>query len=258
MLIDAHAHLTHEAFADDVHAVLERARSAGIQAIVNICTHPEEVKKGLVLSQQFPWVYTVAATTPHDVEKEGETFFSQMEDAAKSGVLVAVGETGLDYHYYPGSKDIQKDFLRRYLKLATTYDLPVVIHCRDAFADLFQILDEKYVGRPGVLHCFTGNFEEAQQVIARGWYISMSGIVTFKKSNDLHEVAKTSPLDRLLIETDAPYLAPTPHRSKRNEPAYLVETAKFIAELRGISLDALAAATVRNARTLFKLNSTYS
>jgi len=252
MLIDAHAHLTNEAFSEDINAVLERAHQAGVQAIVNICTHPSEVEKGLALSRDFPWIYTVAATTPHDVEKEGEKCFSQMEYYAQSGALVAVGETGLDYHYYANSKEIQKHFLRRYLNLAKQCDLPIVIHCREAFDDLFQILDEEFSGQPGVLHCFTGNWEEAQQVLARGWYVSFSGIVTFKKSIELQEIAKKIPIAQLLIETDAPYLAPLPLRGKRCEPAYLLETAKFISNLRGMSLEELAATTARNTRTLFR------
>jgi len=253
MLIDAHAHLTHALLQEDIYPLLERAKRAGVEGIVNICTQPDEVERGLALSQEFPWIYTVAATTPHDVEKEGEECFSQMQQYARSGALVAVGETGLDYHYYSGSKEIQQHFLRRYLRLAKECGLPVVIHCREAFADFFQIIDEEYIGQPGVLHCFTGTPEEAQEVIKRGWYLSLSGIVTFKKSYGLHVVAQTVPLDRLLIETDSPYLAPTPYRGKRNEPAYLVEIAKFIASLRDISPSELAAATATNARILFNL-----
>jgi TatD DNase family protein len=253
MLIDAHAHLTHISFQEDIHPVLKRASQTGIEAIINICTHPDEVKRGLALSKEFPWIYNVAATTPHDVEKEGEECFSKMEYYARRGALVAVGETGLDYHYYPGSKEVQQHFLRRYLHLAKECGLPVVIHCREAFTDLFQIIDEEYSGGPGVLHCFTGTPEEAEQVIKRGWYLSLSGIVTFKKSQALHAIAKTVPLERLLIETDAPYLAPTPYRGKRNEPAYLVETAKCVASLRGIPLSALAEATAAGTRTLFRL-----
>jgi TatD DNase family protein len=253
MLIDAHAHLTHTSFGEEMPLLLEQAAQAGVEAIVNICTHPEEVERGLALSQAFPWIYNAAATTPHDVGNEGEAFFPQMERYALSGALVAVGETGLDYHYYSDSKEVQQLFLRRYLRLAKQCTLPVVIHCREAFADLFRILDEEYRDQPGVLHCFTGTLAEAEQVIDRGWYLSLSGIVTFNKSRELQEVAKTVPLDRLLIETDAPYLAPAPYRGKRNAPAYLLETAKFIASLRNLSLPDLASATVRNARILFRL-----
>jgi TatD DNase family protein len=250
-MIDAHAHLTHTSFNEDLRSILERASQAGVEAIVNICTNPQEVEKGLLLSKEFPWIYNVAATTPHDVEKEGEECFAHMEGYARSKALVAIGETGLDYHYYPHTKEIQQLFLRRYLNLAKGCHLPVVIHCREAFQDLLRIIDEEYSGLPGVLHCFTGSVREAEQLLARGWLISLSGIVTFKKSQELQEVAKITPLDRLLIETDAPYLAPNPYRGKRNEPAYLVETAQFIASLRTLTFAELTAATARNARSFF-------
>ena len=253
MLIDAHAHLTHESLADDLKAALERASKAGVEVIINICTNPEEVERGLVLAKEYPWIYNVASTTPHDAEKEGELYFEQMAGHARSGALVAVGETGLDYHYYPESKAIQKEILIRYLHLAQECHLPIVIHCREAFKDLFDIIDAEYAAKPGVLHCFTGTLDEAEGVIQRGWYLSLSGIVTFKKSIELQEVAKKVPLNQLLIETDAPYLAPSPYRGKRNEPAYLLETAKCIANLRGIPLEDLAAATAANARKLFSL-----
>ena len=193
MLIDAHAHLTNEAFSEEIEEVLERAQQAGVDTVINICTNPHEVEKGLDLSRRFPWIYTAASTTPHDAEKEGEGCFSQMESYAKSGKLVAVGETGLDYHYYHGSKEIQQRLLRRYLNLAKECQLPIVIHCREAFADLIQILDEDYAHLPGVLHCFTGTQEEANQLLARGWYISFSGIVTFKRVRNCRALPKTFP-----------------------------------------------------------------
>ena len=246
----------------DVTEVLSRAHGAGVGAVVNICTDKASLEAGLKLAEAQspdgqPRIYNAASTTPHDVEKEGEEVFPLMAEAARSGRLVAVGETGLDYFYEHAPRELQKDFLRRYLHLAIEVALPVVIHCRDAFSDFFEILDAEYLidGKlgPGVLHCFTGTAEEAEQVVSRGWYLSLSGIVSYKKSEDLRAVAKQVPLDQLLIETDAPYLAPQPMRGKRNEPSFLPETAKVIAEVKGISLEELAAATSRNARTLFRL-----
>lgn len=257
MLIDSHAHLTHTSFKDDLGLLLERAQNAGIDHIINICTNPEELKRGIALSEKYAWIHTVASTTPHDVEKEGAEAFSQMAHHALNGDLVAVGETGLDYHYYPESKETQLFFLERYLRLARKCALPVVIHCREAFKDFFEVLDTEYYVNgahlPGVLHCFTGNKKEAEAVIERGWYLSLSGIVTFKKSVELQEIAKMVPLEQLLIETDAPYLAPAPYRGKQNEPAYLLETAKFIANLRGVSLEVIAEVTTANARELFRI-----
>ncbi|NGX61054.1 MAG: putative metal-dependent hydrolase YcfH [Chlamydiae bacterium] len=256
-LIDSHAHLTGEALFPQVSSLLERAKEAEIEAIVNICTTSEELERGKALRQEHPWIYNVAATTPHDVEKLGEKDFEAIAHAAKKGELVAVGETGLDYYYYVETAPLQQEFLRRYLRLALECDLPVVIHCRDAFADFFRILDEEYVvdGKhaPGVLHCFTGNVEEAKEVLDRGWYLSLSGIVTFKKSIELQEVGRLVPLEQLLIETDSPYLSPDPYRGKQNEPAYLRSTAQFLADLRQIPIEKIAKQTRDNAGTLFRL-----
>lgn len=254
MLIDSHAHLTHVKLFKDIDLILARAQALGIEKIINICTNPKELSLGLTLSSQYPWVYNAAATTPHEVQKEAEQFFELVMQNVDTQSLIAIGETGLDYYYWKESMDDQKKLLSRYLKLAADNGLPIVIHCRDAFQDLFRILDkEKPVS--GVLHCFTGTLAEAKELIARDWYISLSGIVTFKNSEELCEVARSIPLNRLLIETDAPYLAPMPYRGKINEPSYLIETAKFLAEIRKISFAEFAMATSRNGETLFKLNS---
>lgn len=249
-LIDSHAHLCNHEFDSDRSEVIARARSRGVEIIINIATDPQELLLSLTLPKG---IYTVGATTPHDAAKEGDLYFDRFAAHARAGDLVAIGETGLDYHYWKETAAVQQELLRRYLRLAFECSLPVVIHCREAFADFFKVLDsEKRVS--GVLHCFTGTIEEAKGVVARDWYLSLSGIVTFKKSEELREVARQVPLDRLLIETDAPYLAPRSHRSKRNEPAFLIETAQCVAEARGIPLAELAAATRANAIRLFKLS----
>jgi TatD DNase family protein len=262
MLIDSHAHLTSSAIFDQLDIVLERAQQAGVKAIVNICTDPLSLERGLALSQRCPWVYQAAATTPHDVEKEGAQVFEIMAAGARQGLLKAVGETGLDYHYEHSNRAIQKQFLRRYLHLALECQLPVIIHCREAFSDFFEILDTEYQinGRhaPGVLHCFTGTMAEAEEVLKRGWMLSLSGIVTFKKSIELQEVAREVPLSQLLIETDAPYLAPQKHRGEQNEPAFLAETAQFIASLKKISFEELAMKSAQNACQLFKIPCLFS
>lgn len=256
-LIDSHAHLSSAQILPEIDAVLQRAQEAGVSQIVNICTDKATLEKGLEIAKRFPWVFNTASTTPHDVEREGELYFPLMAEHARSGSLVAVGETGLDYYYEHSARDIQKQFFIKYLHLALETHLPVVIHCRDAFEDFFEILDVEYTdnGRhaPGVLHCFTGTLKEAEEVVERGWYLSLSGIVTFKKSEELREVAKMVPLDQLLIETDTPYLAPQSHRGKRNEPSYLPETAQLIADIKGISLEELGLATFRNAKSFFNL-----
>lgn len=254
--IDSHAHLTSEALFGDVDGIVERAKAAGMAAVVNICTDIVTLERGLALSQQYPFVYNAAATTPHDVASEGEDVFPIMEKHAKAGHLVAVGETGLDYHYKHSPPDIQKTFLRRYFQLALSCNLPVIIHCRDAFEDFFNILDAEYcVGGkhgPGVLHCFTGTEAEAKNVVERGWFLSLSGIITFKKSDALRNVAKQVPLEQLLIETDAPYLSPQSHRGMINEPSFIIETAAVIAAVKEIPVEDVIKTTASNAQRLFK------
>lgn len=256
-LIDSHAHLSRPDAMDSIDEVLLRAKNAGIQAIINICTNLETLRLGLELSKKYPWIYNTASTTPHDVEKEGHEVFATIAEHARQGHLVGVGETGLDYYYQHSAPEIQKKFLRLYLRLAKECHLPVVIHCRNAFKDFFEILDEEFMedGKhlPGVLHCFTGSLSEAEEVLKRGWYLSLSGIVTFKKSEELREVAKLCPLEQLLIETDTPYLAPQRYRGEVNEPAFLSATAEVIADKKNISLEKLAKSTAENTRRLFKL-----
>jgi TatD DNase family protein len=249
--IDTHAHLTSEKILPDLEGVLNRARLHGVAKIVNICTDQKTLDEGLLLHEKHPWVYNAAATTPHDVEKEGESFFPSVESAAAEGKLVAIGETGLDYFYEHSNKKVQQDFLRRYFALSLKMKLPLIFHCRDAFADLFAMADSEYRNAPAVLHCFTGTLEEAKGVLDRGWYLSLSGIVTFKKSEALREVAKYVPLDRLFIETDSPYLAPHSKRGKQNEPSFLPETAEAIANAKGVSLDELTRACEENAMQFF-------
>ncbi|MBX7067073.1 MAG: TatD family hydrolase [Parachlamydiales bacterium] len=251
---DSHAHLSGPEILPHIDGVMQRAKLAGVTRVLNICTDPQTLKDGLVLEKKFNGLRNAGATTPHDVEKEGEECFSIFREAAISGKLVAVGETGLEYFYKELDRKIQQRFLIRYLHLAQECSLPVIFHCREAFADLFSITDGEYAkNASAVLHCFTGSIQEAEEVLSRGWFLSLSGIVTFKKSEMLREVAKIAPLNQLLIETDAPYLSPQSKRGKPNEPAYLPETAKVIAEVKGISLEELAKATFSNAANLFNI-----
>lgn len=254
MLIDSHAHLSGPEFLEDVDAVLQRSLEAGISRIVNICTDAASLARGLSLSKRYPWLYQTAATTPHDVAAEGEEVFPLIEQHARNGDLIAIGETGLDYHRHADSKAMQKHFFIKYLRLAVECHLPVVIHCRDAFEDFFEIIDAEY-RRPqaGVLHCFTGTAKDAERLLERGWYISVSGIVTFKKSAELRETVKKIPLDRLLVETDAPYLAPQTVRGKKNEPAYLPEVAAEIAKIKSVPFEEVCFATKENTQRLFNI-----
>ncbi|MBS0623810.1 MAG: TatD family hydrolase [Verrucomicrobia bacterium] len=250
MLVDSHAHLAHEGYLESLDVLLARAQTAGVSRIINISTSLEELEQALSKFKACSWIDHACAITPQDVAQLGELQFEAIAAYARKGALIAIGETGLDYYYTQETKFLQKDFLKRYLALARQCHLPVIIHCRDAFKDFFSVLDEVEPVR-GVLHCFTGTLEDAQELINRDWMLSVSGIVTFKKSEVLQQVAKWVPLDHLLIETDAPYLAPQPFRGKPNEPSYLVHTAKFIAQLRGITFEELAASTTANATKLF-------
>lgn len=250
MLTDSHAHLTSSELYGEVEMVLKRAWQADVRQIVNICTDIESLERGITLVAKTPWIVNAAATHPHDVAAKGEQDFDPI--CNRVSFLKAIGETGLDYHYDHSPRETQRTFLERYLRLAQEFKLPVIIHCREAFQDFFAIFDK--VGPvPGVLHCFTGTAEEAQEVLKRNLYLSFSGIVTYKKSIELQKIAKSVPLDRLLIETDAPFLAPRTYRGKTNEPAFLVETAQFIAELRNIPYHELARATTANAQRLFSI-----
>lgn len=248
--IDSHAHLTSPDVLPRLDSILHRAKLSHISNILNICTDPESLRQGLLLSSRAPFIQNAGATTPHDVASEGESAFPLFEAAAQEGQLRAIGETGLDYHYEHSPKELQKHYLIRYLHLAAVSRLPVIFHCREAFSDLFAIADDEYKG-PAILHCFTGNLQEAEEVLKRGWYLSLSGIITFKKSESLREVAKIVPLSQLLIETDTPYLAPQSHRGQPNEPSFLPETAECIAAAKGIPLEEVARATSANAKKLF-------
>lgn len=248
-MIDSHAHLTSAVVFPDVEAVIERAKSAGVEKIVNICTDKVSLKEGLDLAKRHKGIYNTAATTPHDVETDGAHFFPFVEEAI--GELVAIGETGLDYFYEHSPKKLQQLYLSRYFELARKSNLPVIFHCRDAFEDLFAMADEQYRDQPAVLHCFTGTIDEARGCLDRGWFVSFSGIITFKKSELLREVVKYVPLDRLFVETDTPYLAPQSKRGMQNEPAFVVETAAKVAELKGVSLEVVEKRTTQNISHFF-------
>lgn len=249
---DSHAHITSPEVLPHLPDLLARAEHAHIAHILNICTDKTSLDEGILLESKHKHIKNAGATTPHDVEKEGELFFPCFEKAAFAKQLVAIGETGLDYHYEHSPIPLQKKFLLRYLSLAAECKLPVIFHCRDAFDDLFSIVDYEYPKTaPAVLHCFTGNEKEAEEVLKRGWFLSLSGIVTFKKSETLRNIAKMIPLSQLLIETDTPYLAPQSQRGKQNEPSFLPETAECIAKAKNISLEEIASATLNNAKELF-------
>jgi TatD DNase family protein len=253
MLVDSHCHLDFPDFATELDGVVDRARAAGVGRIVTISTRVKQHAALLAIAERYPDVYCSVGTHPHHAHEELDMTVEHLVALTRAAKVVAIGEAGLDYHYTYSPRDAQEQGFRRHVAAARQTGLPLVIHSRDADLDMAKILEEE-TGKgafPAVLHCFTGGQELAQRAIALGLYISFTGILTFKKSEDLRLIAAALPPDRILVETDAPYLAPGPHRGKRNEPAYVVETAKTLAAVRGVSNDEIARQTTENFYRLF-------
>jgi TatD DNase family protein len=253
MLVDSHCHLDFPDFATELDGVVDRARAAGVGRIVTISTRVKQHAAVLAIAERYPDVYCSVGTHPHHAHEELDITVEHLVALTRAAKIVAIGEAGLDYHYAYSSRDAQEQGFRHHIDAARETGLPLVIHSRDADLDMAKILEEE-TGKgafPAVLHCFTGGRELAERAIALGLYISFTGILTFKKSEDLRLIAAALPPDRILVETDAPYLAPGPYRGKRNEPAYVVETAKTLAAVRGISADEIARQTTENFYRLF-------
>jgi TatD DNase family protein len=253
MLVDSHCHLDFPDFADDLEGVIARARAQDVERIVTISTRVGRHADLLAIAERFPEVFCSIGTHPHNAEEELHITAAELIAHARHPKVVAVGEAGLDYHYEHSPRDAQEQSFRRHIAAARETALPLVIHSRNADDDTARILEEE-MGKgafPAVLHCFTGGPELAARAIKLGFCISFTGILTFKKSDALRAIAAELPTDRFFVETDAPYLAPGPHRGKRNEPAFVVETAKALAKLRGVTYDEIARQTTDNFFRLF-------
>lgn len=253
MLVDSHAHLDFPDFDEDRDAVLERARTAGVETIVSISTRVARFPQLRAMVERYPRVYCSVGTHPHNAAEEPDVTVDELVRLAADPKVVAVGEAGLDYHYDNAPRDAQRTSFLRHIAAARETRLPLVIHARDADQDMGDILEaESGQGAfPAILHCFSSGRDLARRGVALGLYVSFSGILTFRRSDELRDIARDIPLDRLLVETDAPYLAPPPHRGRRNEPAYVVETATVLASVKGISVEALAKATTDNFYRIF-------
>ena len=256
MLIDSHAHLDDPRFNDDREAVLQRAWDAGVRKILTIGngSSPDQMGCGVPISERHNWIYTSAGIHPHDASKVEERHYEVIEHLARHPRVLAIGETGLDYYYDNSPRDIQREVFRRQLALAKKLDLPVIIHTRDADDDTIGLIKMERPSR-GIIHCFTSGDKLAEFVLEIGFYISFSGIVTFPRAEALVDIARRISADRILVETDCPYLAPVPHRGKRNEPSFVCDTARFIAEARGMPLDEFATQTSANFDRLFTVKS---
>ena len=257
MLVDSHCHLADHDFDSDRAAVIERARAAGVAYLLCIGggETPDEFDSALSLATAHDWIYAAAGFHPHEAAKVEERHFERLCETLRKQKVLAVGEIGLDYHYDFSPHDLQGRVLIRQLDIARDEKLPVIIHCREAWADLEEIFKEHGRGleRGGVLHCFSGTMEDASRFMDRGFLVSFAGNVTFKNAEALRAVAREIPLDRLLAETDSPYLAPVPHRGKRNEPAFVADTTRALAELRGANEEEFAARLVRNFTEFFQI-----
>lgn len=253
MLVDSHCHLDFEDFSGDLDGIVARAQAAGIGRMVSISTRVKR-RAGLVaIADRFPAVYCSIGTHPHHAHEELDLTIADLVALTRHPETVAIGEAGLDYHYDLSPREAQERGFRNHIAAARETGLPLVIHSREADADMAAILEEE-TGKGAfraVLHCFTGGRDLAQRAVALGLFVSFTGILTFKKSDELRAIAAELPADRILVETDAPYLSPGRHRGKRNEPAYVVETAKVLAQTRNITFDEIARQTTGNFFDLF-------
>jgi TatD DNase family protein len=254
MIIDSHCHLDFPDFANDLDGVVERARAAGVERMITIGTKVGKAGAAVAIAERYEDVFFTVGTHPHEAAGEGAEDFAAMRAFAQHPKCGGIGEAGLDYHYDNAPRDVARRVFRGQIALARELDLPLVIHARDADDDIAAILTEEMgQGRfRAVLHCFTSSRELAETALALGIWISFSGVVTFRKSEGLRAIARDVPLERILVETDAPYLAPTPHRGHRNEPSFVVATAGVVAQARGLEFEKLAAATRANTHAVFR------
>jgi len=256
-LIDSHAHLDLAQFDGDRAEVLDRARQAGVRTLLAIGSGPgpEKLDAALPYAEQNDWIYATVGIHPHEARLATDADFEQLNLLARHPRVIAWGEVGLDYHYDHSPREVQQRVFRRQLEQARAAKLPIIIHCREAWPDCLGILEQEWRGTAlgGIFHCFSGMLEQAWKGIEMGFLVSFAGNVTYPKAQNLRDVARALPLDRLLVETDSPFLAPQPHRGKRNEPAYVAEVARTLANVRDLAADDFAAATAANFRRFFRL-----
>jgi TatD DNase family protein len=245
-LVDSHCHLDDPKFDEDREQVIERARAAGVERMLAIGTGsgPPDLEVAVRLADRYPFLFATIGVHPHDAAKATEETFARLRELAAHPKVLAIGEIGLDYHYDFSPRDVQRDVFERQLALAAEAGKPIVIHTREAWDDTLAAI--RALPHGGIMHCFTGDPAQARQALDRGFHLSFGGVLTFPKAESLREAARLTPGDRLLVETDCPYLAPVPHRGKRNEPAFVVETVRKLAEVRSTGVEAIAGLTTSN------------
>ena len=255
-LVDSHCHLDDEKFDADRDATIERARAAGVDCMLAIGTGdgPADLEAALRLARRHDFIYATIGVHPHDAAKATAETFQRLAELAGEAEVLAIGEIGLDYHYDFSPRDVQRRVFARQLELAAGAHKPIVIHTREAWDDTLALVREHRLPFGGIMHCFTGGPKQAAEALDVGFHLSFGGILTFPKAGDVRQAAAGTPENRLLIETDSPYLAPIPHRGKRNEPAFLIETARRLAEVRATPVENIAAVTTQNFNRLFKLS----
>jgi TatD DNase family protein len=256
-LIDSHAHIDFPQFAEDREAMLERARAAGVTALLAIGTGPgpEKLDAAIPYAEKHDWIYTSVGIHPTSAKEVTPAHLDELAKLAKHPKVIAWGEIGLDYYHDDSPREVQERVFREQMAMARAAKLPIIIHCRDAWADCLELLDKEWsgTGLGGVLHCFGSTLEDAKRGLDMGFMISFAGNCTYPKAQSLRDVAKELPLERILIETDSPYLAPQAHRGRRNEPAYVAEVAKVLGSVRNLSDEELASATAGNFRRFFRV-----
>ena len=250
MYFDSHAHLDDERFREDFAEILARMAESGVTRMMNIGCDLPSSEASIRLAERYGWIWAAIGSHPDDADHVDAARIARYRELARSARVKAIGEIGLDYHYEDVPREVQKQAFRRQMALAEELGLPVVVHEREAHGDGMEIVDE-FPTVKGVFHCYSGSVEMAQELVRRGWYVGFTGVLTFKNARKALEVAKSVPLDRILIETDCPYMAPEPYRGRRNEPGFVPQVAKKLAEIREISVEAAAKATFENASRLF-------
>jgi TatD DNase family protein len=252
-LVDSHCHLDDPKFDEDREQAIERARAAGVERMLAIGTGngPPDLEVAIRLAGRYPFIYATIGVHPHDAAKATEETFARLRALAAHPKVLAIGEIGLDYHYDFSPRPVQREVFARQLALAAEAGKPISIHTREAWED--TLAEVTNLPHGGIMHCFTGDAAQARQALDRGFHLAFGGVLTFPKGDAVREAARLTPSDRLLLETDCPYLAPVPHRGKRNEPAFLLETARRLAEVRGCAVEEIAEATTRNFDRLLNL-----